>query len=233
MDSDSILIVEDHALLAQAVGAVLADHGVTTRLIDPAELDDVVATVAPGTVVLLDLRLGGGRDGGRAVGPLVERGARVIVVTGTSDPVALGQALQAGALTVVDKRQPFADLVANVLAVRAGDLPTACGRHHEILAAAAERKREQDAAGAVLERLTTRETEVLDQLCDGYSAQEIASSAGVSLTTVRAQIRSVLAKLGVRSQLQAVARAHQLRPLAHGRPGRRPATGGGSGEAAR
>lgn len=220
MAGDGILIVEDHRLLAQAVAVALADRGLQARLLDPAALDEAVATVSPGTLVLLDLRLGGGRDGGSAIAPLVDRGARVVVVTGTSDPVALGRALEAGALTIVAKNQPFADLVEAVLAVAAGKAPPIDPKYRDAVRAAHARRAEQEAARAVLDRLSGRESEVLGQLCDGRSAQEIANAAGVSLTTVRAQIRAVLTKLEVRSQLQAVARAHELRRRAAGRPPR-------------
>ena len=43
----------------------------------------------------------------------------------------------------------------------------------------------------------------------GRAATEIAEESFVSLSTVRSQIRAVLAKLGVHSQLAAVAMAHQ------------------------
>jgi DNA-binding NarL/FixJ family response regulator len=60
------------------------------------------------------------------------------------------------------------------------------------------------------ERLTMREREVLAALVDGLSAEEIAETQFVALTTVRSQIRSVLQKLGVRSQLAAVAHANRV-----------------------
>lgn len=217
MVGDGIVIVEDHRLLAQTLALALADRGLQVRVVDPAALDDAVAAVTPGTLVLLDLRLGGGRDGGLAIRPLVDRGARVVVVTGTSDPLALARALESGALTIVAKHQPFADLVSTVLAVRAGEVPALDARYQDVVQAAHARQVEQEAARSVLDRLSARESEVLAHLCDGRSAQEIATAAGVSLTTVRAQIRAVLAKLGVRSQLQAVARAHELRGRVAGR----------------
>jgi two-component system nitrate/nitrite response regulator NarL len=234
VDGDGVLIVEDHVLLAQAVAAALADHGVPAQLIAPAELDAAVSAVRPGTLVLLDLRLGGGRDGGQAVAPLVEGGATVVVVTGTSDPTALARALEDGAATVVHKHQPFSDLVATVLAVRAGGVPASEHRRRAIMRAAAAQRAERDSATAVLERLSPRESEVLDRLCEGLNAMEIAALAGVSLATVRAQIRSVLAKLEVSSQLQAVARAHQLRNAARGRgPQDRAGAGEATGRASR
>ena len=60
------------------------------------------------------------------------------------------------------------------------------------------------------EQLTMREREVLAALVDGLSAEEIAETQYVALTTVRSQIRSVLQKLGVRSQLAAVAHANRV-----------------------
>jgi DNA-binding NarL/FixJ family response regulator len=60
------------------------------------------------------------------------------------------------------------------------------------------------------ERLTIREREVLASLVEGQSAEEIADTHYVSLTTVRSQIRAVLQKLGVRSQLAAVAYANRV-----------------------
>ena len=59
------------------------------------------------------------------------------------------------------------------------------------------------------ERLTAREREVLAALVDGLSPEEMAAAQYVALTTVRSQIRAVLQKLGVHSQLAAVACANR------------------------
>ena len=60
------------------------------------------------------------------------------------------------------------------------------------------------------EQLTTRERSVLAALVQGYAAEEIAETQFVALTTVRSQIRAILRKLGVRSQLAAVAHANRV-----------------------
>ena len=60
--------------------------------------------------------------------------------------------------------------------------------------------------------LTSSERRVLYFLTAGRSAQEIADELVVSLATVRSHIRSVLRKLGVRSQLAAVAVANSRGP---------------------
>ncbi|MCL4413276.1 MAG: LuxR C-terminal-related transcriptional regulator [Actinobacteria bacterium] len=62
-----------------------------------------------------------------------------------------------------------------------------------------------------LSRLTPAERVVLDGLCQGKSATSLAAELVVSLATVRSHIRAILMKLGVNSQLAAVAYANQLR----------------------
>ena len=59
-----------------------------------------------------------------------------------------------------------------------------------------------------LVRLTASERRILFYLTEGWAAQDIAEELVVSLTTVRSHIRSTLRKLGVRSQLAAVAIAN-------------------------
>jgi DNA-binding NarL/FixJ family response regulator len=59
------------------------------------------------------------------------------------------------------------------------------------------------------ERLTPKEARILGALVDDMSAEEIAADHFVALTTVRSQIQAILQKLGVRSQLAAVAVANR------------------------
>jgi DNA-binding NarL/FixJ family response regulator len=63
---------------------------------------------------------------------------------------------------------------------------------------------------AGLDQLTSRERQVLADLAAGKRAATIAEESVVSLATVRAQIRSILAKLGVSSQLEAVALLREI-----------------------
>ncbi len=60
--------------------------------------------------------------------------------------------------------------------------------------------------------LTASERMVLFYLTEGWAAQDIADSLVVSVATVRSHIRSILRKLGVRSQLAAVAIANCREP---------------------
>ena len=61
-----------------------------------------------------------------------------------------------------------------------------------------------------LELLTPREREVLAHLMLGRPVREIAHVSFVSEATVRTQVKSILAKLEVTSQLAAVGVAHRV-----------------------
>jgi ATP/maltotriose-dependent transcriptional regulator MalT len=61
------------------------------------------------------------------------------------------------------------------------------------------------------EILTPREFEVLELMAQGFRNREIAEAFVISQATVKIHVRHVLAKLGVRSRTQAVARYQELR----------------------
>lgn len=58
--------------------------------------------------------------------------------------------------------------------------------------------------------LTDRESEVLALLCQAHSNAEIGATLFLSESTVKFHVSAVMAKLGVRSRLKAVVRAHEL-----------------------
>lgn len=60
-------------------------------------------------------------------------------------------------------------------------------------------------ADVYLSRLTYRELQTLAALMDGHSTSQIADVFEISETTVRTHVKSILAKLGVHSRLEAVA----------------------------
>lgn len=59
------------------------------------------------------------------------------------------------------------------------------------------------------DKLSRREQNVLIKLMGGATARQICDEDYVSLTTVRTQIRAIISKLGVSSQLGAVVLAYQ------------------------
>jgi DNA-binding NarL/FixJ family response regulator len=207
-----VLIVEDHELLAQSVGLALSGEGCDVRISGLGGMDEVLQEAdehAP-DVVLLDLDLGGELDDGAGlIAPLRHRGAHVVVVTGTTSPARHGLCLEQGALAVLPKNTPYADLVVAVRDAAEGRSPLRDHERQELLAELRRARAEERDRLAPFERLTPRERQVLACLLEGFSAERIAQEWVVSEATVRSQIRGVLTKLDVGSQLAAVAAARR------------------------
>ena len=64
------------------------------------------------------------------------------------------------------------------------------------------------ASDVFLSRLTWRELQTLGALIDGRSTSQIAADFGICETTVRSHVKSIFAKFGVHSRVEAVAVAH-------------------------
>jgi DNA-binding NarL/FixJ family response regulator len=77
--------------------------------------------------------------------------------------------------------------------------------HRSVDVKAAERM----PSGGGVERLTSREREVLGLMAVGLDNRGIAAQLGIQYSTVRGHVRSVIEKLGARSRLEAVARAYR------------------------
>lgn len=60
-----------------------------------------------------------------------------------------------------------------------------------------------------IEQLSPREQDVLRLMVHGLDNRQIAAELGIAYTTVRSHTQSLIEKLGARSRLQAVARAHR------------------------
>ena len=208
----AVLIVEDHALIGQGLMFALRADGVRAEAICPLRPEEVLETadrIRP-DVVLLDLNLGDGVGSGLPfIAPLRQRGATVVILTGSTDRLDLAACLEAGATGLASKSESFDEVLAKVFAAAEGRPSPPEGERQQLLAELrAHRAAERDRLGP-FERLTPRERAVLAALLEGASASMIADMSFVSLATVRSQIRAILEKLGVGSQLAAVAMARQ------------------------
>jgi DNA-binding NarL/FixJ family response regulator len=208
-----VLIVEDHALVATGLQLALSARGWEVETTDGPRATDVIehARRLEPQVVLLDIGLGEQVGSGvQLVAPLVEVGAKVVMLTGETRRGVLAACLEAGAAGWIGKNV-FLDEVEGALRdVLAGNPLIGCTTREAMLDELRIERAGMRKALTPFEQLTMREREVLAALVDGLSAEEIADTHYVSLTTVRSQIRAVLQKLGVRSQLAAVAHANRV-----------------------
>jgi DNA-binding NarL/FixJ family response regulator len=210
-----VLIVDDHILYAEALELALSGRGYDARCLVPRRATrpaHLVSAIVAGNarVVLLDLDLGGGLDGLSLIEPLTSRGTRVVVVTATADPHVVGQCLQRGAHHVLQKARDLEDVFTTVREVQHGrPLLDLEGRRSLMLASAGQGRTAREPE--LLTRLSRREAAVLKMLMNGSTVNEIARRDIVSVATVRTQVKAILTKLEVGSQLAAVAIAYRAR----------------------
>ncbi|MER7081297.1 two component transcriptional regulator, LuxR family [Saccharopolyspora kobensis] len=212
-----LLMVDDHVMLAEALGAKLAErselwvvgHCATS---DP-RLSDVVRQAKP-DVLTLDVE-----PAGSAAGRLVTQvqrirpGTAIVVLTGTREPDQAVAAARAGAAAWVPKERSLDELTEVLLGVCRGRSwypPDLLGPVLRELREDAVRAGQRDGP---LDVLSDRERDVLTGMVNGKRGAQIAAELLISAETVRTHTRSILAKLQVHSQLEAVsvARAAGLR----------------------
>lgn len=133
-----------------------------------------------------------------------ELGTRVVLLWSVERPADAYYAVQSGAMASLSKQATGVEVQSAILraargmATLAPDLQTA-------LFAEARLRRYRDRCG-----LTDREYEVLLLLPDGRSLEQIAEELMVTRSTVRTHVSRIFGKLGVRSQIAAVATAMRL-----------------------
>jgi DNA-binding NarL/FixJ family response regulator len=182
-----------------AVADVLIKHGVDVvgRASDGQDALEQIEAKQP-RVALVDVRmprLSGIELAKRAV--VVAPNTSIVFYTAYGDRALLSEALDVGARGFVLKEAPLPDLVRAVERVAAGDAyvdPVLAG----VLVSAQTDK---------VPSLTQREREVLRELADGLSNEEIGKRLFISPETVRTHVRKAMAKLEADTRTQAVAKA--------------------------
>ena len=210
-----VTVVDDHSLFAETLVIALRSEGFLAECVvprddvPPGKLVKTIEQTHP-QLVLLDLDLGVGRDGTSLVPALVTSGVTVAVVTGSSSASRQGEALASGAATVIHKSAPFDTIIETVSRLRSGRAVMSRERRAELLQVHRESMASRRMMRERFDQITRREAEVLGLLMGGHQVSEIARTRFVSESTVRTQVKSILAKLQVNSQLTAVGLAHQV-----------------------
>lgn len=205
-----VLIADDHELIADGLAVALGADGIESTVVTGPTVEAIVAAASEfrPDVVLLDLDLGGGVGSGlHLISPLSDLGASVVMLTGVTDDESLAECLEAGAYGLARKSEPFDRLVGKVHAAAEGREVTPPHERFGLLDRLQAHRRDRQERLAPFEALTAREADVLAGLLHGLQAEAIARRSFVSISTVRSQIRSILQKLEVNSQLAAVALA--------------------------
>ena len=210
-----VAIVDDHVLFAECLQVALTVAGYDDcRLIPVAPsagapialLSNILRAHAG--VVIVDIDLANGRGGECLIEPIASSGAAVVVVTADPDRSRWGEALLRGARTVVPKSSPLSAVTSAIRRIDQRAPAMAPEQRQELVRTYHQERSQRSMLRARLARLSTRESEILGHLMAGRTVAEIARACVVSEATVRTQVRSILTKLEVSSQIAAVGLAY-------------------------
>lgn len=209
-----IVVLDDHSLFAESLTIALGSEGfaASTMPLNHRSPQHLVSEVISGgaTLALIDLDLGHLGAGVDLIKPLVAAKVAVVVITSSLDQAEWGHCLAHGARTVLSKSSGLATILGAIRRF-AGGLPLMAPEERaQLLGYWRQEADEHRAIRRRLDMLTKREADVLGMLMTGLQVGDIARSRVVAESTVRTQVKSILAKLQVGSQLTAVGLAHRV-----------------------
>ncbi|MDH4280091.1 MAG: response regulator transcription factor [Acidimicrobiia bacterium] len=205
-----LIVVDDHPLLALGLKTQLEQAGMAVDIVNPVGainlVDEILAHEADLILVDLDMPFDGGGVG--LTKELVEADQTVAVLTGSADRALWARCLENGAIALLTKDESLESLIDDIAKLVGGE---PIRQHHRLTVISDYRERQAEQAVRLrgFDELSARETQVLSGLMIGLSPASLAERDYVSVQTVRTQIKNVLSKLGVNSQLAAVARAYE------------------------
>jgi DNA-binding NarL/FixJ family response regulator len=206
--SHRVLIVDDHPLTRDALGALLAGNGF--RVVGEAGNGEDAVRVAQETqpdVVLLDLSMPG-TDGLTAL-PSVRAAApnaAVVVLTASGTDDNLLAAIRGGAAGYLLKSEPPDRIVDFLRGVARGEAAISGTVAARLLEQVRDGNghREGGVPDEIARALSAREVEVLLLLDQHLGTEDIAKRLFISEHTVRSHVKSLLHKLNVSSRREAL-----------------------------
>ncbi|MCZ0205103.1 response regulator [Streptomyces achromogenes] len=210
-----VLVAEDQSAVRAGLVLILGsapDIEVAGEAADGERAVELARRLRP-DVVLMDVQMPV-LDGVSATRRIVaEQLADVLVLTTFDLDEYVFGALRAGAAGFLLKHAEARELLEAVRTVARGEgvvAPAVTRRLIAEFAAGAVPERGTAADPAVLEDLTRREREVLGCVGEGLSNAEIAGRLDMAEGTVKTHVSRLLAKLGLRSRVQAAVLAREL-----------------------
>jgi len=206
-----VLIVEDHPVVAEGLSSLLEDYSqimVTGMAFSVAEVIPV-AERAAADVAVIDYHLPDG-TAYDAVDQLRSRwpATPVVLITADGGNEPLMAAIDLGASGYLVKSADGEEIAGTIRAAAAGLNVMPADAVVRAMALYRDRA-QQRAMRSQLDSLTARERQVLGLMTSGADNRTMAGRLHISYATVRTHVRSILAKLGARSQLEAVAKAKE------------------------
>lgn len=200
-----VALVEDNNEFRDSLAALIRLSAGFTLAAACADAEEALRTIPDSRpdVVLVDINLPG-RSGISCVRELRRRLPQtgLLMLTIERSGQRLTESLEAGADGYLVKTTPPMRILEAVQEVHDGGSPISS----HVARLLVQRFRQRGPSQRSEENLTEREERILKLLAHGHRAKEVAGELEVSVHTVRAQVRTIYAKLHARSLAEAVAK---------------------------
>jgi two-component system nitrate/nitrite response regulator NarL len=207
--SISVLVVDDHRTFAEALAlAVRLERDMEAEVASTGgDAVDIAGRERP-NVVLLDIEMPG-MGGIETIRRMRESypEAKVVVLSAHEDDLVKARAVEAGAIGYVSKFTPLTDLPDLVRKAHRGEPILDKQERSRLLRHLRHRRHQEATERQRVNRLTPRQTEILQMLAEGIPPSEIAGKLGMSPLTMRTHIQNILTRLGVHTKVEAMALA--------------------------
>lgn len=207
---NSILIIEDHELTRFGLKTAFESCEYVENIYEAesAEKGIEIAQKNEINLIIMDLGLPGmnGIDATKKIKEM-NKDIKIVILTSHNDEQEVLNSLKAGANAYCSKEINTKRLTQVVQSVLDGAAWFDPSISHIVLEAATK---SQEASSPKPEKnygLTSRETQILKLITEGYSNIEIAKELFVSINTTKAHVASILQKLEVDDRLQAALKA--------------------------
>ena len=201
MTTISVLLADDHALVRRGFRRLLEDDPALRVVGEASNGDEAItlaATLVP-DVIVMDAAMPGTNGLLATKAILAARPEAVVLMLSMhSEDTLVRQALDAGARGYILKNAIDLDLAAAVKRVAAGE---------RVIDPALVKP--QPLPGERHRRLSKRELEVLQLVCDGLNNREIAAKLELSINTVAVHRANIMSALGVHKTAELVVYALQ------------------------
>ncbi len=203
------ILIAGNDLLTGALANAFQKFGFSTMYLTPCAQEIERGIKWEPDLVLMDVRSFDVTAGSALILRVRRAGLQVCVIDTADDNCRLAAWLQAGFSALIDENESFDHVFRTITRLLRTDSHRHIRRGPASPLASTLAEEYRDASLDLSLILTERERVVLAELMEGHNAEEIAKAGYVSISTVRSQIKSILQKLGVNSQLAAVAIARR------------------------
>lgn len=205
-----ILIVEDHELTRFGLKTAFEACDFVETIFEAESAEKAIQFAEQKDIDLIIMDLGLPCMNGIEATKIIKdfnKDTKIVILTSHNDELEVLNSLKAGANAYCSKEINPKRLIQVVQSVLDGASWFDPSIAHIVLQAATKTTEQQNPRPEKDYNLTSRETQILKLITEGYSNIEIAKELFVSINTTKAHVASILQKLEVDDRLQAALKA--------------------------